>query len=1021
MIRLVLERPGVPPVLMAFNQPVVVVGRGGDDPAAKVDWVLPFPDVSRRQCRFSQVGERTFVEGLAPRNPIRIERREIRELTRLMPGEQIEFGYCSLRLVGEAGREEVRRPAARAADEPAVRSAMQPGPEDMSAIVGRARRWAALGQPPGLLLAGAALRRGQAWARGGADLGAAGGLVKRFVEASAGARRARLQRRALAGVAVAVALSGGSLTARGLVGGWTPEAVARTAVTRADGCRRSALARAEEASQAALREPDEVGVLLAGYALQVAERGGCGAEARAEGTLRELLAQRRGWVLGTHAAAVRAAAMRGDGRVAATADALGRVLLWSGPGATPVELAGTSGAIDRLAFSGDGRRLAAGGVTGEVLVWEVGAFPQVEGPLRPSGRLETITGLAFDASGRALAAGDRRGTLRLWDMSGEAPIEVGVQAAPGAATELVFAPGADRLYALAGGRALAFAVRAGGGGSRLTGGEVLPADATVTALAVDRRGQAITGDAAGAVVVWRRSRGRVVGQTIARHRAGVVAVRAVPGRAGILSVARDGGLLLADLAAPVRRDGTPLVYAFAGATGPVHDLVVETSGRRALTVGAELAVWDLLERRVEPVARLESPAASSAVAGAGAWALTGGDDGSVRMWDLRADRGGVGAYALTDHGTDVVALALARRGTALASAGRDERVRVWRIDGDGVPTPRVSLTPTRAIERVALSEAGRWLAGSSGPFVFVWDLEQPGREPTELVGHAAAIRELTFAGDGWLVSADLAGEIHSWRFAAGGPEAQSRRTALPTSVWALATSAEHVAVGTGSRDESGRAYVWPLGEEWSEEARVAEHSRPVTALVFARDGERLASGSADGGVRPAALHEGQWRALAPYDHGQSVGALAFAGDGTLAIGGLGGTVAVVEPRAGGERRRFAAHAAAVTGMAFGTDSSRLVTASQGGELKLWRLGEEEREVALVGHTGGIFELQADRTGRVVATAADDSSVRVWPLEATGLLRMACLATGRDLTTDEWSRALPSHRAEALCAGSDGEW
>jgi WD40 repeat protein len=322
---------------------------------------------------------------------------------------------------------------------------------------------------------------------------------------------------------------------------------------------------------------------------------------------------------------------------------------------------------------------------------------------------------------------------------------------------------------------------------------------------------------------------------------------------------------------------------------------------------------------------------------------------------------------------------------------------------------------------VALSEAGRWLAGSSGPFVFVWDLEQAGREPTELIGHATAIRELTFAGDGWLVSADLAGEIHFWRFGTGGPEAQSRRTALPASVWALATSAEHVAVGTGGGDESGRAYAWPLGEGWSEEARVAEHSRPVTALVFAGDGERLASGSADGGVRPAALEEGQWRALAPYDHGQSVGALAFAGDGTLAIGGLGGTVAVVDPRAGGERRRFAAHAASVTGMAFGADPSRLVTASQGGELKLWRLAEGEREIALVGHTGGIFELQADRAGRVVATAADDSSVRVWPLEATALLRMACLVTGRDLTADEWSRALPSHRPEPLCAGTDGEW
>lgn len=1025
MIRLVLERPGLVPVLMAFNQPVVVVGRGtAGDGGPEVDWRLPFADVSRRQCRFSQVAERTYVEGLSPRNPTRVNQREAEGLTRVHPGDQVSFGGCVVRLAGEDARE--RTPMARlpAAPRPAVREPareVEAVSEDMSQMLERASRWAAHGQPPALLLGGAELRRGRAWLRGGAELGEAGALARRYVEASLRTRRARAQRAVAAAAAVVLAIGGGSATARGVLGPWTIEPVVGAGRPFEDGCRRDALVKAEEVLQAARAEGDsDDGLLMSAYALRIAERGGCVSSSRAEAALRESLAGRRGRVVGRHAAAISAVAIGGEGGAIASADARGRVRLWDGTGGPAIELGEGDGPTERLAFSADGRWLVAGGGAGELRVWDLRSEARAE-PRRLAGHRAAVVGIAFDAAGALLATSDRRGVLRLWDMSGETggrSIGVHVEAA-GAVEELVFEAG--RLFGRAGGRVLAWRVYPPGAERRLGAREGLPSAGALTAFAVVGE-RVITGDVAGELTVWRTGRTGWTGRSAGRHRGPVARVRAVAGRQAAVSLGRDGGLMLVELAAPVRRDGTPLVYAFAPLARSADDLVVETGGRRALTVGDELAVWDLAQRRAEPIARL-GEGRVTAVAGAGAWAAAGGEDGVVRAWDLRVDGGSAGASPLTDHGSEVVSLALAGGGTALASAGRDEAVRVWRVDRDGVPTAYAVLRPQRAVDRVVLSEDGRWLAGSSGRALHLWDLEAIEREPVELIGHAEAIRELRFAGSGWLASLDSTGEIHFWRMTPAGPEPSSRRTSLPHGVWALAASDEHMAVGTGSSDGgSGRTYVWPLGEPWDEEARIAEHSRPVTALAFSADGRLVASGSADGGVRTAIRGEERWRAGRPYDHGQSVRALAFARDaGVLAIGGADGGIALHEPEAGGEPRRFVAHTAAITGLAFGTDRGRLVSAGQDGALTSWRLGDREEPWALplVGHRGPIFELLADREGRVVVTAGDDATVRVWPLEPAGLVRLACMAVGRDLAPEVWRRALPGFRPEALCAGADG--
>ena len=81
----------------------------------------------------------------------------------------------------------------------------------------------------------------------------------------------------------------------------------------------------------------------------------------------------------------------------------------------------------------------------------------------------------------------------------------------------------------------------------------------------------------------------------------------------------------------------------------------------------------------------------------------------------------------------------------------------------------------------------------------------------------------------------------------------------------------------------------------------------------------------------------------------------------------------------------------------------MVSASRGGELALWRLGVDVEEVARVQHHRPLVELLGG--GRQVVAADDAAGVRVWPLDPGGLLRLACVAVGRDPRAEARRRML----------------
>ncbi|MCY1013047.1 hypothetical protein OV079_47455 [Nannocystis pusilla] len=892
-------------------------------------------------------------------------------------------------------------------------------PEDMSPIVAQARRWDELGRPSRELLRdGALVRRGRAWLRGGGSLGGAGALVRVYLDASARARRYQWQRVGFAAGWLGAAVLGGAGTAHVFAEGlrFDRQAQAEPGIRR---CQTNVQSEADQmVGQADAVADDAAALLIAALAVQVAEDGGCLATARAERELRRRLAGQSSRILSrSHASAVAAASVQAQGRLAVTVGSEGEVWVWDlEGGGGPRELEVRAKAV---AWSEDEQWLVTGGASGEIEIFDAKVWPP-ESRTTLSQHRDRISALAIDPGSQLLASGDERGVLRLWSLRGAAtgePLGEPRQVAAPIET-LAFDGNGRRLVALAGGRVQVWSTAAG----RLSDPQALATEG-VTALAISRKGdRLLTGDKVGQLFLWRPqqlSRGQRVREPF---QSPIAAVAFVPETDGALAATADRELVYFDLGAPQRQQELYQSVRFEALAEPPRQLVV--AGQRAITVGeAGIAeVWDLLHKQRKPLLRLDAQRAVTVMAAAGQQStlVTGGLDGTVRVWDLFGD-GGRGAHVRSDHRSRIRDVVVDPAGRILASAGADQTVRVYTIDGEATAAvaPLAKFSVRSPIQSLAISSDGHWLAGVGEGEVVVWDLG------SRAGGAAMSVRHDLVRFAGWsdegraLITAGSDGRVKEWRHDAGkGVMLAGAEWTVGGELEALAVSAAHVAVSAKVGEKQRVLYTWPLGEGGAAEPGVLESkgSSLTGQLVFDAQGGRLAIGYGDGRVYTWKLEQGAFVATAPYTSSGGVVALSFSTRGKLAIGNAFGEVIVMHPEERESARVRATHSRPVSGIGFGADPEVVVSAALDPRVVLWR---GERDMDLLGHTGPVTRLLTDTQGRFAVTASDDGTVRVWPLRAEGLVQLVCATNGRGLRAEEWTQHLPTAERRRLCPTLEG--
>lgn len=247
-----------------------------------------------------------------------------------------------------------------------------------------------------------------------------------------------------------------------------------------------------------------------------------------------------------------------------------------------------------------------------------------------------------------------------------------------------------------------------------------------------------------------------------------------------------------------------------------------------------------------------------------------GRDQTVRVWDVRT---GQCLELWRGHEAPVTALALLPKGTGFVSSSTDGTVRIWPWRGPRGGRPRVLRVAASNVFALAVSPDGSKLAtGGDDSILRIWDLAT-GRLFHEWKGHRAAIRSIAFSPGGDQIATGA--EDSTLRI---GSLKDGRVLQMHQDTWvhALAFSPKDRVLISGGGLAQGFVRFW--NPESGECLRTLPgHAAGVCCLAFSADGQRIASGSYDRTV--LVRDAGTGTILCQTSHAARVHAVAFSPEG----------------------------------------------------------------------------------------------------------------------------------------------
>lgn len=275
-----------------------------------------------------------------------------------------------------------------------------------------------------------------------------------------------------------------------------------------------------------------------------------------------------------------------------------------------------------------------------------------------------------------------------------------------------------------------------------------------------------------------------------------------------------------------------------GHGGPVKTVQLNSAGTRALTGSFDYSMiyWDVSGDKPKILARFDEH--DGAVNAArflpgGKRALSAGDDGIVRLWDLES---GALVHAFKGHTAKIIDIAVSPDGRLAATASWDRSARLWNLAElkDG-PVLKGHKGPVNAV--VFTSRDGSTDAFYSASYdgtVRLWNLET-GEAVRPVYRHGWGINCLKALPDpGKLLFGSLNGAAGIIDIETG--EISTVFNPHEGPVLSLAVSQQHKLIATGGGD--GGVNIWSM-EDWGLKEQHQNPYSPIWGLAFTGDAKRI--------------------------------------------------------------------------------------------------------------------------------------------------------------------------------------
>jgi len=274
-------------------------------------------------------------------------------------------------------------------------------------------------------------------------------------------------------------------------------------------------------------------------------------------------------------------------------------------------------------------------------------------------------------------------------------------------------------------------------------------------------------------------------------------------------------------------------------------------------------------------------------------------------------------------------------------------------------------------------------AGNRFPFAVWSGAGVAGPTPAHPARSGVALNGVAFSPDGtFLATADADGSARLWSATTREPIKTFTGTAAQAISVAFSPDGNVLAVA----DSSGAVALWNLTTEKATTTLAARNSGPVTEVAFSPDGKTIATASEDGPVRLWSVATGQITATITATNVRII-QLAFSHDGELlATGGqlvdqAGGqsTVGLWTVATGQQATTITGFTHAVVAVAVSPDGSSFATGdADDGAVHVWSTSTGESGTALVASgTNPVFGVAYSPNGKDLAVAYQDHTARLW--------------------------------------------
>ena len=282
---------------------------------------------------------------------------------------------------------------------------------------------------------------------------------------------------------------------------------------------------------------------------------------------------------------------------------------------------------------------------------------------------------------------------------------------------------------------------------------------------------------------------------------------------------------------------------------------------------------------------------------------------------------------LKGHQGSVRSVAFSHDGQTLATSGDDGTIRLWNIKGRQTFKFQGNQTAIRSID---FSPDDQKLVSDAGGKIRLWDLQ--GNLLREFVGSQKLIRSVKFNPQNGqqLASTGDDGTIHLWDLQG---QSLAKWQADPKRVWDLEFSPDGQQIA--SAEAGGNVGLWDLqGKSLNQ---FTGHIYPVLSVAFSPDGKQLVSGCNVGMIRSWSLPDYQMINMFDVKHAE-FNSVVYSLDSKLIVSGDNeGNIKMWKLNTQQQSPVWTAHQnSIIRKVAFSPNGNMFATAADDGIVKLWQ-------------------------------------------------------------------------------------